>query len=98
MIFKTLVNILLMCIERMGEILEEEEHRLEELKKKEEKKTREVVEAKIDTSKFLMSDFSVDGRLFYFQIFQCLHLIIKDCFQTKPELLRIGVSLPIIKR
>ena len=41
-----------MCIERMGEILEEEKQRLEELKEKEAKKTRQVVEAKIDTSKF----------------------------------------------
>lgn len=41
-----------MCIDRMGKILEEEERRLEDLKEKEESKKKEVVEAKIDTSKF----------------------------------------------
>ena len=41
-----------MCIERMEERIEEEEERLVVLKTKEEKKKNEVIDAKVDTSKF----------------------------------------------
>ncbi len=40
------------CIERMGKIIEEEKERLVFLEEKQEKKKVEVVEAKVDTSKF----------------------------------------------
>lgn len=41
-----------MCIDKMEKTIDEENDRLEELKKKEAAKKEEVVEAKIDTSKF----------------------------------------------
>jgi len=41
-----------MCIGRMKEQIQEEEERLAVLKSKEEKKKGEVIEAKVDTSKF----------------------------------------------
>lgn len=41
-----------MCIEKMEKTIEKEQERLELLKKKEEKKKEEVIDAKIDTSKF----------------------------------------------
>ena len=40
------------CIERMGKIIEEEKEHLVFLEEKQEKKKIEVVEAKVDTSKF----------------------------------------------
>ena len=41
-----------MCIGKMEQTIDEEKERLQVLKKKEEKKKAEVVEAKIDTSKY----------------------------------------------
>ncbi len=41
-----------MCIERMEERIEQEEERLVVLKTKEEEKKNEVIDAKVDTSKF----------------------------------------------
>ena len=41
-----------MCIGRMEERIEQEEERLVALKTKEEKKKNEVIDAKVDTSKF----------------------------------------------
>jgi flagellar FliJ protein len=41
-----------MCIERMEERIEQEKERLVVLKTKEEKKKNEVIDAKVDTSKF----------------------------------------------
>ncbi len=41
-----------MCIGRMGEIIDEEKERLKVLKKQENAKKQEVINAKVDTSRF----------------------------------------------
>lgn len=41
-----------MCIERMQAVIDEEKQRLKALQKQEDEKKKEVIEAKVDTSKF----------------------------------------------